>query len=43
MQATVQDTMKWFHSLPPDRQAKLRAGVEPEKEAAALKAWHAQA
>jgi 2'-hydroxyisoflavone reductase len=43
MLATVHDTMEWFHSLPADRQAKLRAGVEPEKEAEALKAWHAQA
>jgi 2'-hydroxyisoflavone reductase len=29
--------------LPPERQAKLRAGIDPQKEADVLKAWHAKA
>jgi 2'-hydroxyisoflavone reductase len=42
MQETVNDTLAWFHSLPPERQAKLRAGIDPQKEADVLKAWHAK-
>lgn len=40
MLETVHDTMAWFRSLPEDRRAKLKAGIAPEKEAEALKAWH---
>jgi 2'-hydroxyisoflavone reductase len=36
---TAADTLAWFNSLPEERRAKLRAGLAPEKEAAALKAW----
>lgn len=36
---TVADLLAWFRSLPPERQAKLRAGIAPEREAAALAAW----
>jgi 2'-hydroxyisoflavone reductase len=36
---TVMDLLAWFRALPPERQAKLRAGLTPEREAAALKAW----
>jgi 2'-hydroxyisoflavone reductase len=43
MQETVNDTLAWFKTLPAERQAKLRAGLDPEKEAATLKAWHARA
>jgi 2'-hydroxyisoflavone reductase len=43
MQETVTDTLAWFHTLPPERQAKLRAGIDPQKEADVLKAWHAKA
>ena len=43
MQETVADTLAWFHTLPPERQAKLRAGIDPQKEADVLKAWHAKA
>ena len=39
---TVADTLAWFHTLPPERQAKLRAGIDPQKEADVLKAWHAK-
>jgi 2'-hydroxyisoflavone reductase len=42
MQETVNDTLTWFHSLPAERQAKLRAGIDPQKEADVLKAWHAK-
>jgi 2'-hydroxyisoflavone reductase len=39
MQETVHDTLEWFHSLPADRQAKLRAGLDPQKEVDTLRAW----
>jgi 2'-hydroxyisoflavone reductase len=32
--------MEWFRTLPAERQAKLRAGIDPQKEADTLKAWH---
>lgn len=35
---TAADTLAWFESQPAERKAKLRAGLAPEKEAAALKA-----
>jgi 2'-hydroxyisoflavone reductase len=41
MQETVNDTLEWFHSLPAERQAKPRAGIDPQKEAGTLRAWHA--
>jgi len=37
---TVRDTLAWFGTLPAERQAKMVAGLAPEKEAAVLKAWH---
>jgi len=40
---TVHDTLQWFRSLPPERQAHLQAGLDPVKEADALRAWHARA
>jgi 2'-hydroxyisoflavone reductase len=40
---TVRDTMEWFRTLPADRQSKLRAGLDPRKEADTLKAWHERA
>jgi 2'-hydroxyisoflavone reductase len=42
MTETVRDTLAWFRSLPADRQAKLRAGLAPDREAQTLKAWHAR-
>jgi 2'-hydroxyisoflavone reductase len=39
MQETVRDTLEWFHSLPADRQAKLRAGLDAQKEVDTLRAW----
>ncbi len=37
---TARDTLAWFKSLPPERQAKLRAGLSPEREKEVLAAWH---
>ncbi|HEY2807838.1 MAG TPA: NAD-dependent epimerase/dehydratase family protein [Steroidobacteraceae bacterium] len=37
---TVRDTLSWFQSLPPERQGKLRAGLDPQKEATTLAEWH---
>ena len=36
---TTRDTVAWFKSLPQDRQAKLKAGLTPEREAEVLAAW----
>lgn len=36
---TIKDTLAWFKSLPPERQAKRRAGLTPEREAEVLAAW----
>ncbi len=36
---TTKDTLAWFHTLPPERQAKPRAGMSLEKEAELLKAF----
>jgi 2'-hydroxyisoflavone reductase len=38
--ATVYDTLVWFKTLPPERRGKLRAGLDPQKEADTLRAWH---
>jgi 2'-hydroxyisoflavone reductase len=43
LQETVRDTLLWFQSLPPERQSKLRAGLDPAKEAQTLRDWHAAA
>lgn len=37
---TVRDTLAWFESLPAERRAKLRAGLDSAREADTLKAWH---
>jgi 2'-hydroxyisoflavone reductase len=41
LEVTVRDTLAWFQTLPPERQARLRAGLDPAREADTLKAWHA--
>jgi 2'-hydroxyisoflavone reductase len=41
MQETINDTLAWFQTLPAERQAKLRAGIDPQKETDTLRAWHA--
>lgn len=40
---TVRSTLAWWDSLPEDRRAKARAGLAPEKEAAAFVALKAKA
>jgi 2'-hydroxyisoflavone reductase len=37
---TAADTLAWFHAQPAERQATLKAGIKPEREAAVLAAWH---
>jgi 2'-hydroxyisoflavone reductase len=39
---TTRDTVSWFKTLPQDRQAKMKAGLTPEREAEVLTAWHKQ-
>lgn len=39
---TAADTLAWFRTQPEERQKKFRAGLTAEREAAALKAWHAR-
>jgi 2'-hydroxyisoflavone reductase len=39
--ATAADTLAWFRTQPPDRQAKPRAGLTPEREAEVLAKWKA--
>jgi 2'-hydroxyisoflavone reductase len=41
LEETVRDTLAWFQSLPADRQAKLRAGLDHQKEIDTLRDWHA--
>jgi 2'-hydroxyisoflavone reductase len=40
---TVHDTLQWFRSLPPERQSKLKSGLDSRKEAETLAAWHQHA
>jgi 2'-hydroxyisoflavone reductase len=37
---TARDTLAWFKTQPPERQAKLKAGLTPEREAEVLAAFH---
>lgn len=39
---TAADTLAWFHAQPAERQATLRAGIKPEREAEVLAAWKAK-
>jgi 2'-hydroxyisoflavone reductase len=39
---TTTATMGWWRTLPAERQAKLRAGIAPEREAQVLEAWRAK-
>ncbi|HEV7386743.1 MAG TPA: NAD-dependent epimerase/dehydratase family protein [Phenylobacterium sp.] len=41
--ATAGDTLGWFQKQPADRQAKLRSGLTPDREAALLAEWKASA
>lgn len=40
LEITVRDTLAWFQTLPAERQSKLRAGLDAQKEADTLRAWH---
>jgi 2'-hydroxyisoflavone reductase len=42
LDVTARDTLAWFKSQPAERQAKMRAGLPPEREKEVLAAWHAQ-
>ncbi|MGH7503106.1 MAG: NAD-dependent epimerase/dehydratase family protein [Longimicrobiales bacterium] len=39
---TARETLAWCTSRPAERQANLRAGIDPEKEQHVLAAWHAR-
>jgi 2'-hydroxyisoflavone reductase len=39
---TARDTLAWFKAQKPERRAKLRAGLTPEREAEVLAAWKKQ-
>jgi 2'-hydroxyisoflavone reductase len=39
---TAKVTLDWFKTQPAERQAKLRAGLTPEREKEVLAAWHAR-
>jgi len=39
---TAVDTLAWWKTLPADRQAQLRAGIKPDREAQVLEAWKAK-
>jgi 2'-hydroxyisoflavone reductase len=41
LEVTAADTLAWFHTLPPERQARLKSGLAPEREAQVLAAWKA--
>jgi len=38
---TASDTLAWFKTQPPERRAKLRTGLAPDREAALLALWKA--
>jgi 2'-hydroxyisoflavone reductase len=38
---TTRATLDWFRKQPTSRQLKMRAGLEPKREAEVLAAWHA--
>jgi 2'-hydroxyisoflavone reductase len=40
--ATAVDTLAWFKAQPAERQAKLRAGISPEREKELLALWKAR-
>jgi len=39
---TVRDTLEFYHAETPERQAQLRAGMDPAREKEVLAAWHAR-
>lgn len=43
LSATAVDTLAWFKAQPEERQAKLRAGISPEREKELLALWNSRA
>jgi 2'-hydroxyisoflavone reductase len=43
MEDTARDTLAWWKTLPAERQAAIKTGFTPEREAALLKAWKERA
>jgi 2'-hydroxyisoflavone reductase len=39
LRVTVNDTLAWFQTLPPERQAQLKAGLDPQLESTTLRSW----
>jgi 2'-hydroxyisoflavone reductase len=39
---TAHDTLEYYRALPSERQATLRTGIKPEREAEVLRLWHAR-
>lgn len=39
---TAKDTLAWYHERPAEEQAKLAAGIAPDKEKAVLANWHSR-
>ncbi len=39
---TTKATLEWFHKQTPERQAKLKSGIKPDREREVLAAWHAK-
>jgi len=39
---TAADTLAWWKTLPAERQAQLKAGIKPEREAQVLEVWKAK-
>lgn len=37
---TARDTLRWHRGRPPEEQRNLRAGLDPDREADVLDAWH---
>ncbi len=42
LDVTARDTLRWFKSLPAERQSTLHAGIKPEREKEVLAEWHKQ-
>jgi 2'-hydroxyisoflavone reductase len=42
LDTTAADTLAWFKQQPPERQAKLKAGLTPEREQEVLSKWKAK-
>jgi 2'-hydroxyisoflavone reductase len=40
---TARDTLAWWKAQPAERQGKLRAGLDAEREKSVLTAWHHKA